>query len=518
MAAQEGHGAIVTALIEAGADVNRINEESGNFPLLQAAQNDHGAIATALIEAGADVNRINEESGTFPLLMAAHEGHGAIVTALIEAGADVNRIDEESGTFPLLQAAQEGHGAIVTALIEAGADVNRIDEERGSFPLLQAAQNGHGAIVTALIEAGADVNRINEESGRFPLLMAAQEGHGAIVTALIEAGADVNRVKEESGTFPLLQAAQNGHAASVTALIEAGADVHQKHEFTSLGPADVAVAGGHDSILQLMVDALDVPIDTLRKEATERLQTFIANRNESQMTDWLYGLDLSRDWPMPDLFAAEWAVLSDEPTLRRVFSTLRVSQVQNHVPFGTPRIVRATSLDFYPGWTLVEVLLERPDGEEGIATLAINAEGGILLDGTSSPIHALRQMEPKPLHLPDEQTALDYLRFFCAFVQSEEGPFRLIETVRDAQLMETLPDEAMASFEGLLGPAHCSQTDDGAYLITAATACGQALFQTQFKVRPNGLIEVIDDDQKMTDLPFTRHRFVDGLRTIAAPE
>ncbi|WP_170150390.1 ankyrin repeat domain-containing protein, partial [Maricaulis maris] len=116
------------------------------FPLLFAAQNGHGAIVAALLAAGAEANRVDEQDGGFPLLMASEHGHGAIVEALVKAGAEVNRVNEQDGTFPLLQASQEGHGAIVEALLAAGAEVNRVNEQTGTFPLLMASQEGHGAI------------------------------------------------------------------------------------------------------------------------------------------------------------------------------------------------------------------------------------------------------------------------------------------------------------------------------------------------------------------------------------
>ena len=69
MAAWNGHEAVVKALIEAGADVNKARDD-GWTPLYTAASNGHEAVVKALIEAGADVNKADNDGKT-PLYMAA---------------------------------------------------------------------------------------------------------------------------------------------------------------------------------------------------------------------------------------------------------------------------------------------------------------------------------------------------------------------------------------------------------------------------------------------------------------
>ena len=88
--------------------------------LFISAREGQEAVMQALIEAGADINKAYDD-GVTPLLIAAHEGHVAMVRALIEVGADVNTaMDEREGVTPLYIAAHKDHAAIVQILRDAG--------------------------------------------------------------------------------------------------------------------------------------------------------------------------------------------------------------------------------------------------------------------------------------------------------------------------------------------------------------------------------------------------------------
>ena len=67
--------------------------------LVVAAEKGHTAVVTALLDAGADVNKA-DKFGSTPLYAAAGYGHTAVVTALLDAGTDVNKADDE-GITPL---------------------------------------------------------------------------------------------------------------------------------------------------------------------------------------------------------------------------------------------------------------------------------------------------------------------------------------------------------------------------------------------------------------------------------
>ncbi|GGB25087.1 hypothetical protein GCM10011492_13860 [Flexivirga endophytica] len=62
---------------------------SGNTLLMLAAYHGQAAVVSALLERGADVNRLNDR-GQSPLAGAVFKGEDTIVWLLLEAGADVD--------------------------------------------------------------------------------------------------------------------------------------------------------------------------------------------------------------------------------------------------------------------------------------------------------------------------------------------------------------------------------------------------------------------------------------------
>ena len=105
--AQNGHFKVARILIVAGADLNAkvlqyssrtkrlgygprfVAYNPGVTPLHVCAKNGQLEVARALIEAGADVNAMDDSSRT-PLHCCVPNGHSEVTRALIEAGADVD--------------------------------------------------------------------------------------------------------------------------------------------------------------------------------------------------------------------------------------------------------------------------------------------------------------------------------------------------------------------------------------------------------------------------------------------
>ena len=134
----------------------------------------------SLIEQGADVNAVNKESGETPLMYACGSydydklGNGNIELAriLISKGAEVNAKDP-SGNNALINSALNGNVEIVKLLISKGANVN-IQDRNNATPLIATQialgekQQNAVQVAKILIENGANVN-IRDNSGKTAL-------------------------------------------------------------------------------------------------------------------------------------------------------------------------------------------------------------------------------------------------------------------------------------------------------------------------------------------------------------
>ena len=108
-----------------------------------------------LIQKGADVNAVDEDS-TNMLTVAVYEGNLEIVKVLIEHGADVNKTDDE-GNSALHAVAQHAHLDIVNVLIRSNADLNALNGDNES-PLYMAVKSRHIPVMLQLLCFGAKID------------------------------------------------------------------------------------------------------------------------------------------------------------------------------------------------------------------------------------------------------------------------------------------------------------------------------------------------------------------------
>jgi len=97
-----------------------------------AAQYGHEAVVRALIESDADVNKADDNGATL-LYIAAQMGHETVVRALLEAGADFNKATDNGATplsvstTPAFNIARGNHAAVVQILRDGRYKRRRCD-------------------------------------------------------------------------------------------------------------------------------------------------------------------------------------------------------------------------------------------------------------------------------------------------------------------------------------------------------------------------------------------------------
>jgi len=304
-AAGQGHADMVRYLISAGADVNARSafqkwERQNTLeprekwlpqgmltPLYFAVRQGCAACATVLIDAGAEVNFVDQE-GTSLLVIAIINGEYDMASLLLARGADPNLADKTGRAA--LYAAVDMHTMpsssrpapreqtpldLIRLILDKGAkpdaELTRIIPYRtkldrggdtflgaGSTPLLRAAKAGDVAVMRLLIERGANAKAATR-TGLNALMLAAGLGSKEedttgrrkteaeaiqAITVALEAGLDINATNT-LGQTALHGAAMQGFDQVVAFLAERGAtlDVKDKRGFTPLDTA-MGLAGG----------------------------------------------------------------------------------------------------------------------------------------------------------------------------------------------------------------------------------------------------------------------------------
>ena len=169
-------------LISNGAAVDE--HSSGYTPLQIAIKNGNLPVVELLVEKGADINLIDEDSEKSPLDFALREKQDEIAEFLREKGA------KGGLRMTFTTAVQRGNIKVIKQHIAAGKDVNM--EYRG-WTLLGNSITGRQsskAVIELLIENGANLDTPNRR-GETPLHVAIDENHMEIAMLLISKGASV---------------------------------------------------------------------------------------------------------------------------------------------------------------------------------------------------------------------------------------------------------------------------------------------------------------------------------------
>ena len=187
MAANYGHSAVTSILIEHGANVAAIDINQ-QTPLHLAAESGHSTTTSILISHGAHTTDIDKDQRT-PLHLAAKSRRTDVVRTLVEEGAKTAAIDLNQQT-PLHLAAQSNHSAAINILVKYGANITAIDSNQRT-PLHLAVLSGNEKAIKVLLDLGADM-LYPDNFKQMPVKYAATYGSIGCIKAFIDAGFDIN--------------------------------------------------------------------------------------------------------------------------------------------------------------------------------------------------------------------------------------------------------------------------------------------------------------------------------------
>jgi ankyrin repeat protein len=201
-------------------------------PLQFACKEGNAKSTEALVELGADLNFIHEDTKTTPLMFAAREGSTDALRALLFSN---------TGHSPLQK--PQLHSNWGPATLDA------IDEH-GNTALLLAATLGHAEIAQLLLSAGAN-GLVTNKMGNNAWQIAAfycSGGRSFIDTIFKFVPHDHVDDQAPNGRNALMLAASGGQLDCLQALLENGAIVEVKSAADSQTAQEISEAKGHTQI------------------------------------------------------------------------------------------------------------------------------------------------------------------------------------------------------------------------------------------------------------------------------
>jgi len=330
--------AVLSKLLEKRVSLNALT--GGETPLYAACKKGHEAIVTFLLNNGADPNVKNElyaaasKKFLLPLQVAVQQGNAAICTMLLQKGATLDLPRE-----PLLHIAcstatngwttdesaetstTDQKLSTVRLLLQQEVNVNAFSD-KGDTALYRACTHQQLEVVQILLEAGADVNLTS--SRRYPLIAACDAGNVELINLLVSAGADVkcSNSSDETCLHALITACPSARhsqepaagvskadiVSAIKSLLELGADINKR---ASMGDTALyrASEAGHEDIVRLLLDAgaetsgsnsrrpLHAACEHSYTEIVDMLLESGAGPNASSTASYSYGvrpIDLSR--------------------------------------------------------------------------------------------------------------------------------------------------------------------------------------------------------------------------------
>jgi ankyrin repeat protein len=195
----------VRMLIARGADVNAKEPVENQTALMWAAAEHHSAVVTALIEARADL-RAHTRKGFTALHFAAREGDLEVTRLLLAAGVDANIRSEAEPA--------DGEQGKEGAAIRPGSGRSSGNGARGpayqatlsagSTPLLVATVRGHVPLALFLLDHGADPNV--GDAGFAPLHWAAGTWEGGVSNLVYGFADPMSGIHNRQAKLQLVQA------------------------------------------------------------------------------------------------------------------------------------------------------------------------------------------------------------------------------------------------------------------------------------------------------------------------
>ncbi|KAK3688018.1 ankyrin repeat-containing domain protein [Podospora appendiculata] len=227
----QNHIIVASKLLEAGVDVNALDDDGGTV-LMHAFRSLNADMVRTVLEHNPDLTR-KDSNGDTVLHWSYSDVPIESVRRLVNAGARLDALDD-SRNPPLISAAGSATADIVEYLLEKYPEARDMAGEYDGTPLHRACEVGKLETVKILLENGSDINYGNAEL-ETPVTMACIRTHGneetlEILELLCVRGASLS-LRAGSFGYPICAASLCNSPDAVRFLLTNGADVSARDAF-----------------------------------------------------------------------------------------------------------------------------------------------------------------------------------------------------------------------------------------------------------------------------------------------
>lgn len=163
------------------------------------------------------------------------------------------------------------------------------------------------------------------------------------------------------------------------------------------------------------------------------------------------------------------------------------------------------TLSFYEGYFLAE--LSRHDVNPPITRIAVcNDKGAVhVLNWTNDVIYKLNKDIPITLN---EDSMMDYVRFFFNYVRGSHGRFIIVDSVDDIDWREEPAVSGRKALGRMIQPAFVkSREKDGSIVFSICIVFRDSLFQAEAVLQKDGHIVLRNEELLVEDIPVADDLF-----------
>lgn len=211
------------------------------------------------------------------------------------------------------------------------------------------------------------------------------------------------------------------------------------------------------------------------------------------------GPKASPDWPPARYWSTDltWIAFDGDERTELIG---RMEPIDGKYEIGSDTTLERTTLSFYADPVSLIRIRDQGWARSGLTVYYFNSDEILLrLDGTSPHIHEVNARFRIKLSVDN---VLDYLRFFCFFVRSTDGPFYVYESYSHEGVPEIEDDEKRRTAHSLARPSWlCGTGSDGSvFHCSIAVWYGDAIFGAIMRVHRNGQVKMLYDIPLVKDL------------------